>query len=79
MSIIKHKNVKKLKLFFLLFIVIALAVVIAVFINYRRILKNPEKAANMGQKGKARSQRFSVESMVAKLDALYTDLINNGN
>ena len=43
MPIIKHKNIKKLKLFFLLFIVIALAVVIAVFINYRRILKNPEK------------------------------------
>jgi len=43
MPIIKHKNIKKLKLFFLLFIVIALAVVNAVFINYRRILKNPEK------------------------------------
>ncbi len=43
MAIFKHKNIKKLKLFFLLIIVIALAVVIAVFINYRRILKNPEK------------------------------------
>ena len=43
MPVIKHKNLKKLKLFFVLFIVIALAVVIAVFINYRRILKNPEK------------------------------------
>jgi glycosyltransferase involved in cell wall biosynthesis len=44
-----------------------------------RILQDPEKAKIMGQKGKARSKRFSVESMVAKIDALYTDLINNGN
>ena len=43
MSIIKHKNLKKLKLFFLAFIVIALTAVIVVFINYRRILENPEK------------------------------------
>jgi len=43
MSVIKHKNLKRLKLFFLAFIVIALAAVIAVFINYRRILENPEK------------------------------------
>ncbi len=43
MPVIKPKNIKKLKLFFLLFIVIALAVVITVFINYRRILENPEK------------------------------------
>ena len=43
MSVIKHKNLKKLKLFFLAFIVIALAAVIAVFINYRSILENPEK------------------------------------
>lgn len=43
MSVIKHKNLKKLKLFFLAFIVISLAAVIAVFINYRRILENPEK------------------------------------
>ena len=43
------------------------------------ILKDPEKAKVMGQKGKARSKRFSVESMVAKLETLYTDLINNGN
>jgi glycosyltransferase involved in cell wall biosynthesis len=44
-----------------------------------RILKDPEKAKIMGQKGKVRSKRYSVDSMVAKLDALYTDLINNGN
>jgi len=43
MAVINHKNLNKLKLFFLLFIVISLTVVIAVFINYRRILKNPEK------------------------------------
>ncbi len=43
MPVTKPKNIKKLKLFFLLFIVIALAVVITVFINYRRILENPEK------------------------------------
>jgi len=43
MSVIKHKNLKKLKLFFLAFITIALTAVIAVFINYRRILENPEK------------------------------------
>jgi len=43
MSVIKHKNIKKLKLFFLAFIVVALTAVIAVFINYRRVLENPEK------------------------------------
>ena len=43
MSVIKHKNPKVLKLFLLAFIVISLTVVIAVFINYRRILENPEK------------------------------------
>ena len=43
MSVIKYKNPKKLKIFLLAFIVIALTVIIAVFINYRRILKNPEK------------------------------------
>ena len=43
MTVIKHKNPKKLKLFFIAFIVIALTGVIAVFINYRRILENPEK------------------------------------
>lgn len=43
MSVIKHKNSKRLKFFFLAFIVIALTVVIVVFINYRRILENPEK------------------------------------
>ena len=43
MSVIKYKNPKKLKLFLLAFIVIALTAVIAVFINYRRILENPEK------------------------------------
>ena len=43
MTVIKHKNPKKLKLFLLAFIVNALTAVIAVFINYRRILENPEK------------------------------------
>ncbi len=43
MSVIKHKNPKKLKLFLLAFIVIALTAVITVFINYRRIQENPEK------------------------------------
>ncbi|MEA3437519.1 MAG: LPS export ABC transporter periplasmic protein LptC, partial [Thermodesulfobacteriota bacterium] len=43
MTVIKHKNPKRLKLFLLAFIVIALSAVIAVFINYRRILENPEK------------------------------------
>jgi glycosyltransferase involved in cell wall biosynthesis len=40
-----------------------------------KMLKDPEKAKIMGQRGKAHSKRFSVESMVAKIDALYTDLI----
>jgi len=44
MSVIKYKNPKKLKLFLLAFIVIALTVVIAVFINYRRILEKSRKA-----------------------------------
>ena len=43
----------------------------------QRILRDPKKAEIMGQKGKARSRRYSVESMVAKLDALYTDLTHN--
>ena len=43
MSVIKHKNPKVLKLFLLAFIVITLIIVITVFINYRRILENPEK------------------------------------
>ena len=43
MSVKKHKNSKTLKLFFIAFIVIALTAVIVVFINYRRILENPEK------------------------------------
>ena len=43
MSGIKYKNPKRLKIFLLAFIVISLTVVIAVFINYRRILENPEK------------------------------------
>ena len=41
------------------------------------ILRDPKKAKIMGQNGKARSQRFSVESMVDKIDALYTDLTDN--
>jgi glycosyltransferase involved in cell wall biosynthesis len=44
-----------------------------------KILQDPGKAKIMGQKGKARSKWFGVESMVAKLDTLYTDLIDNGN
>jgi glycosyltransferase involved in cell wall biosynthesis len=43
----------------------------------QRMLRDPKEAKIMGQKGKARSQRFSVESMIAKLDTLYTDLTDN--
>ena len=43
MFFIKKNNSKKLKLFLLSVIVITLTVVIAVFINYRRILNKPEK------------------------------------
>jgi LPS export ABC transporter protein LptC len=43
MPVLKHRNRKKLKLFFVLFIAIALSVVLVVFINYRRIHKTPEK------------------------------------
>jgi glycosyltransferase involved in cell wall biosynthesis len=44
-----------------------------------KLLQYPEKAGIMGQRGKASCKRYSVESMVEKIDALYTDLINNGN
>jgi len=43
MFLMKKNNSKKLKLFLLSVIVITLTVVIAVFINYRRILNKPEK------------------------------------
>lgn len=42
MSVIKHKNPKKLKIFLLAFMVIALTAVIAVFISDRSFLENPE-------------------------------------
>ncbi|MDY6790780.1 MAG: LPS export ABC transporter periplasmic protein LptC [Thermodesulfobacteriota bacterium] len=42
MSVIKHKNPKKLKIFLLAFMVIALTAVIAVFISERHLLENPE-------------------------------------
>ncbi len=43
----------------------------------KKLLDDPEKAWEMGQNGKQHCQQFSLEAMIAKLDALYADLINN--
>ncbi|UCH20133.1 MAG: glycosyltransferase family 4 protein [Deltaproteobacteria bacterium] len=40
-----------------------------------RLIKYPQAAKAMGQNGKAFCQRFSVESMIEKIDALYTRLL----
>jgi len=41
----------------------------------RQLLNDPEKAKMMGQRGKERCTQFSVESMVDKIDQLYTELL----
>jgi glycosyltransferase involved in cell wall biosynthesis len=40
-----------------------------------RLIKYPQEAKAMGQKGKVFCQHFTVESMIEKIDALYTRLL----
>ena len=39
------------------------------------LLNDPEKAKNMGQRGREICDQFSIEAMIEKLDALYRGLI----
>jgi glycosyltransferase involved in cell wall biosynthesis len=39
-----------------------------------KLLKNPDQAKLMGQRGKECCRQFSLEAMIAKLDNLYSDL-----
>jgi glycosyltransferase involved in cell wall biosynthesis len=43
----------------------------------KKLLDDPEKAWEMGQRGKEYCQQFSLEAMIEKLDDLYSDLITN--
>jgi glycosyltransferase involved in cell wall biosynthesis len=43
----------------------------------KKILKDPERAKQMGQRGKEYCRQFSLEAMIEKLDDLYADLIRN--
>jgi glycosyltransferase involved in cell wall biosynthesis len=42
-----------------------------------KILKDPDQAKLMGQRGKESCRQFSLDSMIEKLDDLYAGLINN--
>jgi glycosyltransferase involved in cell wall biosynthesis len=41
----------------------------------KKLLDDPEKAKQMGQRGKERCRQFSLEAMIEKLDNLYSDLL----
>jgi len=41
----------------------------------RQLINDPEKAKKMGQRGRELCNQFSVESMVEKIDQLYTELL----
>jgi glycosyltransferase involved in cell wall biosynthesis len=43
----------------------------------KKLLDDPEKAWEMGQRGKEYCRQFSIEAMIEKLDDLYSDLIQN--
>jgi glycosyltransferase involved in cell wall biosynthesis len=43
----------------------------------KKLLDNPAKAKQMGQRGKEYCLQFSLEAMIEKLDNLYSDLITN--
>ena len=43
----------------------------------KKLLDDPERAKQMGKRGKEYCRQFSLESMIEKLDNLYSDLINN--
>lgn len=44
-----------------------------------RLLTDPQWAMSLGQQGSRDCRRFSLESMVAKIDHLYRDLLAKGN
>lgn len=43
----------------------------------KKLLDDPAKAKQMGQRGKEYCHQFSLEAMIEKLDDLYSDLISN--
>jgi glycosyltransferase involved in cell wall biosynthesis len=43
----------------------------------KKLLNDPERARQMGQRGKEYCRQFSLEAMIAKLDDLYSGLIVN--
>ena len=43
----------------------------------KKLLNDPERAQQMGQRGKEYCRQFSLEAMIAKLDDLYSDLTTN--
>jgi glycosyltransferase involved in cell wall biosynthesis len=43
----------------------------------KKLLDDPEKAKQMGQRGKEYCRQFSLEAMIEKLDNLYSDLLQN--
>jgi len=43
----------------------------------KKLLDDPEKARQMGQRGKEYCHQFSLEAMIERLDNLYSELINS--
>jgi glycosyltransferase involved in cell wall biosynthesis len=43
----------------------------------KKLLDDPGRAKQMGQRGKEYCHQFSLEAMIAKLDDLYSDLTTN--
>ena len=43
----------------------------------KKLLDDPAKAKQMGLRGREYCRQFSLETMIAKLDALYTNLTTN--
>jgi glycosyltransferase involved in cell wall biosynthesis len=43
----------------------------------KKLLDDPEKAKQMGLRGKEYCHQFSLDAMVSKLDDLYSDLMQN--
>ena len=43
----------------------------------KKLLNDPERAQQMGQRGKEYCRQFSLEAMIEKLDDLYSDLTTN--
>jgi glycosyltransferase involved in cell wall biosynthesis len=43
----------------------------------KKLLNDPESAKRMGQRGKEYCRQYSLEAMIQKLDALYSDIVEN--